>query len=165
MQFVFWVFKLNPNLSHKINVTVLSILILYLMVEVSVLGVFPCVFMYVFVVLDCGNWWQGSTADHSWAILQSLRSNNMVSQHSLPPPVIKNTMVYTYLLNGIHLYLLFPDVGHTTCLFSVLPNFEVKLMSKGSFFYVDSQELIINIKATYAKVLVSWIWRPDLIDW
>uniref|UniRef100_A0A3Q1IW90 Complement component c3a, duplicate 5 n=1 Tax=Anabas testudineus TaxID=64144 RepID=A0A3Q1IW90_ANATE len=31
----------------------------------------------------------------------------------------------------------------------VLPSFEVKLMTKNSFFYVDSEELTINIKATY----------------
>ncbi|XP_028449056.1 complement C3 [Perca flavescens] len=31
----------------------------------------------------------------------------------------------------------------------VLPSFEVKLMPVSSFFYVDSQELTVNIKATY----------------
>ncbi|XP_029921200.1 complement C3-like [Myripristis murdjan] len=31
----------------------------------------------------------------------------------------------------------------------VLPSFEVKLTSQKAFFYVDTQELIINIKATY----------------
>ncbi|KAL3996131.1 solute carrier family 38 (sodium-coupled neutral amino acid transporter), member 3 [Sarotherodon galilaeus] len=31
----------------------------------------------------------------------------------------------------------------------VLPNFEVKLMNENPFFYVDSDELTINIKATY----------------
>lgn len=38
--------------------------------------------------------------------------------------------------------------------FSVLPSLEVKLMPMDSFFYVDSQELSITIKAEYVKVLV-----------
>lgn len=36
--------------------------------------------------------------------------------------------------------------------FSVLPTFEVKLLAKNNFFYVDSEDLKINIKAMYVKV-------------
>lgn len=32
--------------------------------------------------------------------------------------------------------------------FAVLPSFEVKLKPESPFFYVDSQELIVNIEAT-----------------
>lgn len=32
--------------------------------------------------------------------------------------------------------------------FAVLPSFEVKLNPESPFFYVDSQELVVNIKAT-----------------
>ena len=31
---------------------------------------------------------------------------------------------------------------------SVLPTFEVKLMHRGSFFFVDSEELSIDVRAT-----------------
>ena len=41
--------------------------------------------------------------------------------------------------------------------FSVLPSFEVKLLIESSFFYVDSEDLDVNIKATYVKVLVLWL--------
>lgn len=32
--------------------------------------------------------------------------------------------------------------------FAVLPSFEVKLQPESPFFYIDSQELVVNIKAT-----------------
>lgn len=35
--------------------------------------------------------------------------------------------------------------------FSVLPSFEVKIKSGTPFFYVDDQELNVNIQATYVK--------------
>lgn len=42
--------------------------------------------------------------------------------------------------------------GHTMfSIFAVLPSFEVKLTPVTSFFYVDSPDLTISIKATYVK--------------
>lgn len=42
--------------------------------------------------------------------------------------------------------------GHTMfSIFAVLPSFEVKLTPVTSFFYVDSPELTVSIKATYVK--------------
>ena len=49
--------------------------------------------------------------------------------------------------------------------FSVLPSFEVKLTPLTAFFYVDDQELTVNIKAKYVNVLSlhtrcdRWAWR------
>lgn len=43
--------------------------------------------------------------------------------------------------------------------FSVLPSFEVKLTLETPFFYVDSEEFIVNIKATYVKIFVL------MFDW
>ncbi|XP_054483068.1 complement C3-like, partial [Anoplopoma fimbria] len=44
----------------------------------------------------------------------------------------------------------------------VLPSFEVKLTPRSSFFYVDSEELTVNIRAVYVKVFVLWLERPGL---
>lgn len=35
--------------------------------------------------------------------------------------------------------------------FLVLPSFEVKLTPSSPFFYVDSKELVIDIRTTYVK--------------
>lgn len=43
--------------------------------------------------------------------------------------------------------------------FSVLPSFEVILTPVSSFFYVDSPEFTVNIRATYVKVFVLWLLR------
>lgn len=48
--------------------------------------------------------------------------------------------------------------------FSVLPSFEVKLTPESTFFHVNNNELIINIKAMYVQVFVLWIYTPGLIS-
>lgn len=46
------------------------------------------------------------------------------------------------------------DIKQKVMNLSVLPSFEVKLMSHSSFFYVEDRDLPINIKATYVKIFV-----------
>lgn len=48
------------------------------------------------------------------------------------------------------------------CTFSVLPSFEVKLIPTSPFFYVDSQEFTVAIKATYVKVFLKGTNRSNV---
>uniref|UniRef100_A0A671YJ49 Complement C3-like n=1 Tax=Sparus aurata TaxID=8175 RepID=A0A671YJ49_SPAAU len=47
----------------------------------------------------------------------------------------------------------------------VLPSFEVKLTPVSPFFYVDSPDFTVNIRATYVKVFVLWLKRSGLTGW
>ena len=62
----------------------------------------------------------------------------------------KHSLIFTSTINLL-------DLIHFH--FLVLPSFEVKLTPSSSFFYVDSPDLTINIKATYVKVFVLWFYR------
>ena len=45
-----------------------------------------------------------------------------------------------------------PSEFHISISTIVLPSFEVKLIPGSAFFYVDSEELQIDIKAMYVKL-------------
>lgn len=55
------------------------------------------------------------------------------------------------------------DTQLNTFTFSVLPSFEVKLTPVSQFFYVDSQELTVNIKAVYVKVFIFFDWNRGVV--
>ncbi|KAF3844095.1 hypothetical protein F7725_016143 [Dissostichus mawsoni] len=73
------------------------------------------------------------------SLVQSLRSKNMVS---LPLPALSLKPISTY---NIHSF--FYWIGKTINIIFSASSFEVKLNPTSPFFYVDDQELTVNIKA------------------
>lgn len=58
------------------------------------------------------------------------------------------TWIFIYNLHNIQCLFTWLDTQNNSFIFTVLPSFEVKLTPASAFFYVDAEELTVNIKAT-----------------
>lgn len=116
---------------------------LFFQVICSLLCVSVCVFVCVCVFI------------HSlglWKVVAKFKSNPQQNYFAEFEVKEYGKLIVTHAVfkPANHLLIFHLMTNNSFFLYSVLPSFEVKLLPVVPFFYFDSEQLTINIKATYA---------------